>query len=175
MISLIPRIFEWAVVKNHQLFSPYQKSRMRACLKTAYTDVCEQCEGSADTFGDIGRFFQIGEDYNAVTALHSLIELLEETVSLVVVTRDLIGQEPGGMYGDPKFGDPGKIDIAECDSDIAELFQEDFFDGLTRKLQEIERAFRDGDMISVGDVLEFEVKPFFEMLTARLKKIKDLI
>jgi hypothetical protein len=65
--------------------------------------------------------------------------------------------------------------IQRIGRDQSDIGYEELFKGLTCKLKDIEKAFREGDMITVGDELEFEVKLLFESLTGWLQKIYELM
>jgi len=145
-LNLIPKIFKWAVVKNQSSFVSIEKSRMDSYLGTIYSDLHMLCKSSIEKFEETGRLLQIGEDLKALNMLYFLIELLDEIIYITAITtRD-------------KFN----------------LFHEELFGSLAERLKEIENAFKNGDMITVGDELEYEVKPLVEDLTEQLEKIKDL-
>ena len=151
LLHIIPKIFKWAVIKNNSAFVSIEKNRIRSYLKILYADMHLLCVGSLRRFEEIGTCLQLGDDLHALNDLFYLVELLDEIVFLVPVAQ--------------KFIDPDQTTTG-C---------EEFFKGLSCKLKDVETAFREGDMITVGDELEFEVKPLFESITARLKKIYELI
>ena len=148
LLYTIPKVFKWAVVKNYSMFSTLEKTRIISYLKMIFADLYIICSSSVNKFEDIGRNLQLGEDRNALNDLFYLTELLDEVISVLRITKLLL---------------PMLSSDDNCDG----LFQE-----MTNQLKDIERAFKDGDMITVGDILEYEVRPLFEKLLDLLKKLK---
>jgi hypothetical protein len=145
-LNLIPKIFKWAVVKNQASFESIEKSRMDSYLKTIYSDIHTLCKSSVDKFEETGRLLQIGEDLKALNTLYFIIELLDEIIFIAAITT----------------------------RNQFNLFDAELFRNLAERLKEIENAFKNGDMITVGDELEYEVKPLIECLTEQLENIKEL-
>ncbi|KPJ89749.1 MAG: hypothetical protein AMS17_00535 [Spirochaetes bacterium DG_61] len=159
LLHFIPKIFKWAVVKNNSAFVTIEKARMKSYLKTLYSDLHILCVGSVKKFERIGRYLQLGDDLHAMNDLFYLVELLDDITLLVPVAQKYIGRFSGLFIG----------------MDQSEIGYEELFKVLACKLRDVETAFREGDMITVGDELEYEVKPLFESLTGWLQKMYELI
>lgn len=58
---------------------------------------------------------------------------------------------------------------------ISDKSIEGLFNEITDHLKSVENAFKSGDMITVGDVLEYEIKPLFEQVPELFEKMNNFI
>ncbi|KPJ84756.1 MAG: hypothetical protein AMS17_15645 [Spirochaetes bacterium DG_61] len=56
--------------------------------------------------------------------------------------------------------------LSSSDFSIEELFRK-----MTDALKEVEESFKSDDLITVGDILEYEIKPLFEAMIDLLHRI----
>ncbi len=202
LLQTTPTIFKWAVIKNYSMFSSIERNRLIAYLKTIYSDLYTVCLRSVKKFEAIGSNLQLGEDLNALHDLFFLADLIEEIISIFAVTNNILGGTFGSLFTPSNFRPPDESspdshppDFSQPDFSQPEFSQPDFstpdshppdfsppgflsdqlFHSLSCKLKEVEKAFKERDMITVGDVLEYDVKPLFESIMGRLEKINDLL
>jgi len=153
--AFIPKIFQWAMIKNFHTVS-LDEPKVLAYLHPVIEDLHRLCTVSSGTFGKIGTHLQLGEDKKALEGLFYLTELLEEIVAVFAFVKkaDLEGTENVLKKG----GGADKV-----------------FHKLGAHLTDVEKAFRDGDMISVGDILEYEALPLFDALVDIVEKIHKIV
>ena len=153
VIYILPRVFHWAVIKNHETFKDVERLSAISYLKIIFTDLLFICSQSVNKFDDIGKNLQLGEDRLAFNDLYYLTELFDEIIIIL------------------NFGKN-----TESFDRILTLHQKDEFERLFRqimdRLKKTEQVFKDGDMITLGDVFEYEIKPLFENLLLFMGKIK---
>ncbi len=156
MLYFIAIVFKWAVIKNILFFKDWDKTKTSSFLKEIFQDLSYVCSSSFQKFESISKDLQIGEDRKALGDLYYITELLDEVISILKITKV--------MY---------TIDFKSMlisDKSIDDLFYE-----ITDRLKSIESAFKNGDMITVGDVLEYEIKPLFKQIPELFEKIDNFI
>lgn len=156
MLYFIAIVFRWAVIKNILFFKDWDKTKTSSFLKEIFQDLSYVCSSSFQKFESISKDLQIGEDRKALGDLYYITELLDEVISILKITKV--------MY---------TIDFKSMlisDKSIDDLFYE-----ITDRLKSIESAFKNGDMITVGDVLEYEIKPLFKHIPELFEKINNFI
>jgi hypothetical protein len=96
-------------------------------------DILRAAREEEDTFERIGENIQLGRDGDAFRDFTHVIETLEEMTGLVrLLPRPTVGE-----------GSPVKS----------------VFTDITEVLRDVERVYRDGDMVSLGDIIEYELRP----------------
>jgi hypothetical protein len=155
VLAFIPKVFQWAMIKNFRNVSS-DESKVFVYLQPVIEDLHRLCTISSGTFEKIGTHLQLGEDKKALQDLFYITELLEEIVAVFIFVK--------------KIAPPGAEKILKEGGGAEEVFHE-----LSVHLKEVETAFRDGDMISVGDVLEYEARPLFDTLVDVVEKIHKIV
>ena len=153
VLHILPRVFHWAVIKNYETFKYIERSSAISYLKIIYSDLLSICSQSVDKFEEVGRNLQLGEDRLAFNDLYYLTELFDEIITILNVGKN----------------------IATFDKKLTLQHKDDFvmlFHQIMDRLKKTEKAFKDGDMITLGDIFEYEVKPLFEHLLSLMGKIK---
>jgi len=153
LLSLIPVVFKWAVVKNGKYFMEIDENTFKLYFKRLIEDLLSICITSSDKFESISSSLQVGDDRRALAELYFLTELFEETIELLMV-----------------IDEKQMIEEKEISENLRRLFSR-----VGEKLKSVEVSLKDGDMISVGDTIEYELKPLFIQLIEECKKIKDFI
>ncbi len=155
IIAFIPKIFGWAVVKNIHSFA-VDEQKVFTYLRPVVEDLHKLCTVSSEKFKKIGTNLQLGEDKKAIQDLFTIIELLEDIIAVVTFVKNT---SPAGAEN-----------ILKEEGGVEEVFHE-----LSVHLKEVEAAFRDGDMISVGDILEYEARPLFDRIAGAVEKIHKIV
>jgi len=156
MLYFIAIVFKWAVIKNILFFKDWDKTRTSSFLGEIFQDLSYVCSNSFQKFDSISKDLQIGRDRKALGDLCYITELLDEVISILKITKI--------MY---------TIDFKSMlisDKSIDDLFYE-----ITDRLKSVESAFKNGDMITVGDVLEYEIKPLFKQIPELFEKMDNFI
>ncbi len=156
MLYFIAIVFKWAVIKNILFFKDWDKTRTSSFLGDIFQDLSYVCSSSFQKFDSISKDLQIGRDRKALGDLCYITELLDEVISILKITKI--------MY---------TIDFKSMlisDRSIDDLFYE-----ITDRLKSVESAFKNGDMITVGDVLEYEIKPLFKQIPELFEKVDNFI
>jgi len=156
MLYFIAIVFKWAVIKNILFFKDWDKTRTSSFLGDIFQDLSYVCSSSFQKFDSISKDLQIGRDRKALGDLCYITELLDEVISILKITKI--------MY---------TIDFKSMlisDKSIDDLFYE-----ITDRLKSVESAFKNGDMITVGDVLEYEIKPLFKQIPELFEKMDNFI
>jgi hypothetical protein len=93
------------------------------------------------------------------------------------VTNNILGGTFSSLFTPSNFRpqDESSPDFRPQDFSPKNFFSDQLFHSLSCKLKEVEKAFKERDMITVGDVLEYDIKPLFESIMGRLEKINDLL
>ncbi|MCK4803601.1 MAG: hypothetical protein KAT88_03560 [Spirochaetes bacterium] len=156
MLYFIAIVFKWAVIKNILFFKDWDKTKTSSFLGEIFQDLSYVCSSSFQKFDSISKDLQIGRDRKALGDLCYITELLDEVISILKITKI--------MY---------TIDFKSMlisDKSIDDLFYE-----ITDRLKSVESAFKNGDMITVGDVLEYEIKPLFKQIPELFEKMDNFI
>ncbi len=156
MLYFIAIVFKWAVIKNILFFKDWDKTKTSSFLGEIFQDMSYVCRSSFQKFDSISKDLQIGEDRKALGDLYYITELLDEVISILKITKI--------MY---------TIDFKSMlisDKSIDDLFYE-----ITDRLKSVESAFKNGDMITVGEGLEYEIKPLFKQIPELFEKVDNFI
>jgi hypothetical protein len=156
MLDFLPEIYKWAVIKNYSSVQKQEKVKVSAYLKDIFHDLQSLIMHSIHRFAEIGKNLQIGEDRKALNDLFYLMELLDEVISLLKITDEIYS-------------------ISQKLEKDSENFIEVLFHKMTGCLKEVENAFENADMITVGDILEYEIKPIVERFPDLFRKIDEFI
>jgi hypothetical protein len=114
---------------------------LEPCTSEILDDLGSLAESSLPQLERIGKDLHVGEDRRALENVTALVELLDEIVALFRVS---------GVSAD----------------EAASLFRD-----IRSSLREMEDALINGDMVTLADSLEYELKPRFERLIGVLKKV----
>jgi hypothetical protein len=153
VVHILPRIFQWAVIKNHETFKDFERLNAISYLKIIFSDLLSICSQSVNKFEEIGKNLQLGEDRLAFNDLYYLTELFDEIITILNFGKNT------------EFFD--RILTLQHRDEFERLFRQ-----IMDRLKKTEKAFKDGDMITLGDVFEYEIKPLFENLLLLMRKIK---
>ena len=156
VLNFIPEVHKWAVIKNHTVIQGQGKERTGVYLQDIFHDLQSICLASADKFEDIGKNLQIGEDRKALNDLYYLMELMDEVISVLRITGEIYETDLKTQNESGKFID-------------------DLFSKMTGCLKEVEIAFKNGDMITLGDIFEYEIRPLVDQFPDLFNKINDFI
>lgn len=156
MLYFIAIVFKWAVIKNILFFKDWDKTRTSSFLGEIFQDLSYVCSNSFQKFDSISKDLQIGEDRKALGDLCYITELLDEVISILKITKIVYTIDFKSML--------------ISDKSIDDLFYE-----ITDRLKSVESAFKNGDMITVGDVLEYEIKPLFKQIPELFEKMDNFI
>jgi hypothetical protein len=143
MPPCLDRVMRWAVVKNPGLLFAEgrplvpKNGAYAVLLRETLSEICALSRRSAGKFEMIARNLQTGNDGRALSELAVMTELFDEIVAILKLAKD--------------HADAGRVREAE-----------EVFSAITFHLVEAEGALRAGDMITLGDELEYKVKPLFE-------------
>ena len=143
MPPCLDRVMRWAVVKHPGLLSAVERplepknGTYAAFLRETFSEICALSRRSVGKFEMIARDLQTGDDGRALSELAVMTELFDEIVEILRLAKD--------------HADAGRVREAE-----------EVFGAITFHLVEAEGALRAGDMITLGDELEYKVKPLFE-------------
>jgi len=155
ILAFIPKVFGWAMVKNFHNVS-FDEPKVFVYLHPVIEDLHRLCTTSSGKFEKIGTHLQLGEDKKALSDLFYITELLEEIVAVFTFVK--------------KTAPAGTENVLKEGGGAEKVFHE-----LSAHLREVETAFRDGDMISVGDILEYEARPLFDTLAEVVEKIHKIV
>ncbi len=153
VLHILPRVFHWAVIKNHETFKYIERSNASSYWKIIYSDLLSICSQSVGKFEEVGKNLQLGEDRSAFNDLYYLTVLFDEIITILNVGKNIESFDK-------------KLTLQHKD-DFEMLFRK-----IMDRLEKTEKAFKDGDMITLGDVFEYEVKPLFEHLLRLMGNVK---
>ncbi len=148
LLYTIPKLLKWIAVKDREI----DKIHCSSFIKELFEDIHTICSESLDKFEQIGRDLQIGNDLQALNNLCYLTEILDEVIILLKRAQDIF-----------------KIDFKKLTGLHKNI--DDLFQNITSRLKEVEDAFKEGDMVTVGDLMEYEVEPLFESMVDMIGKI----
>ncbi len=154
LLSVLPKMVTWGVVKNSMLMQELEGSDL--FFKSALSDLCSVTQASVDKFEKIGRNLQIGSDAPALNDILFVTDLLDELVFIL------------GLFMQEHRDWADKIRVSG--RSIQETIE-----GISDGLKEIEESFKSGDMVSVGDLIEYELKPLYEDVLKLLEKASATI
>jgi hypothetical protein len=149
--TLLPKTVRWAILKN-SLDEGSGNGLEVSFLKTALCDLESISVRTLGTFEKIGENLQIGRDGEALGDLFRVTELMDEIVYVLQFFMTAYSMDIAALSR-PDFG------------------AEELFKKVTAALREVEESFRNEDLITVGDMLEYEVKSLFEAMIDLLHRI----
>jgi len=155
LLHSLPKIVNWSLLKNSFSFNK-KESLDVSFLKTALRDLACVSSKSLQKFEKIGENLQIGKDIYALNDLYSITEVFDEILWVLSLSLSNYEKETSGVR-------------------ISGNSIEDVFKGITRRLKELEDAFKNGDMVSVGDLIEYEIGPLFADLVEFIRKFENFI
>ncbi|UCB47077.1 MAG: hypothetical protein JSV25_06600 [Spirochaetota bacterium] len=151
---LFPKLIKWGVVKNLDKFPMIQPDKKALYFTEIAGDYYTILTEAVELFERIAENLQLGKDAEALGDIYYITEILDEYIVLLRTVQESF-----------------EVDLEKLGTDDKKL--EDLFRKITGRLKEVSEALKQGDMISVGDVLEYETKPLFERLVELLGEIKD--
>jgi len=154
LFAFIPEILMMAAVKNDPLFEVLSDKQRVLFTRATVRSLLLRSGKSIRTFEHIGENIQVGNDKEALDEICGLAELLEEIISLFGAAK-----RRGGAAAE--VFEPSAIRIEGLLKDI------------TKHLSAAEDAFRRVDLVTVGDLFEYELKPLFEKFIPLLVELEN--
>ena len=148
---MLPKVMNWAVLKN-SIGEGSGNSLEVNFLKAVLSDLENISRYANDKFERIGENLQIGRDDNALQDLFFLIELMDEVIYVLQFFLTAYSMD--------------SVVLSKSDFSFEELFKK-----ISTVLGEVETSFASDDLITVGDLLEYEIKPLFEAMTDLIHRI----
>jgi len=155
LIVFLPKMLKWAVVKNPSAFDTSEKVGSRDYFAEIVTDLHTVFHDTDDLFEKIAENLQIGNDKEALAGIYCVTEILEECIVLFKAASE---------YG---------IDYERLEWDGNQT--EAVFVEVSRTLREAMEALDLRDMVSVGDVMEFDIRPQWRKIAGLLESMRDLV
>jgi hypothetical protein len=149
--GILPKVLNWAVLKN-SVGDGSGNSLEVYFLKTALGDLEGISRHALKKFEKIGENLQIGRDGEALQDLFFVIELMDEIIFVLQFFLTAYSMESGMLSR-------------------SEFSFEKLFEKISTALKEVEMSFASDDLITVGDLLEYEIKPLFEAMIDLLHRI----
>jgi hypothetical protein len=149
--QLLPKTVNWAILKN-SLYDSEVKGLQVSFLKTALADLESISIKTIDTFERIGEYLQVGRDAEALQDLLIVTELMDEIIFVLQFFMTAYSMD--------------KTVLSKSDLNVEDLFAK-----FSTGLQEIEDSFRSDDLITVGDMLEYEIQPLFGEMINLLRRV----
>jgi hypothetical protein len=154
LLDLFPKLIKWGVVKNLGTFPMIQPDKKAQYFIEIVDDFYTTLAEAVELFEKIAENLQVGNDTEALGDIYRITEILDEYILLLRIVQENF-----------------EIELDELGTDDTKL--EDLFRDILSRLKDVSEALKQGDMISVGDVLEYETRPLFERLVELLGQIKD--
>jgi hypothetical protein len=151
----LPKIINWAVLKN-SLNDNGRIGLDATFLKTALDDLEKIADQTLGMFEAIGEKLQIGRDGEALKDLCTVTEIMDEIIYLLQFFMTAYSMEGEAFT-------------------LSGVHLEELFSKISESLREVENSFADEDLISVGDILEYDIKPHFSTLISLLHRIRVFI
>jgi hypothetical protein len=151
LLHILPKVVGWANIKS-SLRVTERNSVEGSFLKTILQDLENISKKAMNRFESIAENLQIGRDREALEDLSYVAELLDEIIYVL-------------QYF---------ISAYDMDGDLllkSGIGIEALFNKISHWLKEVEKSFKNGDLVSVGDMLEYELKPLFQEMVELLNKI----
>lgn len=142
---MFSRVLGWALLKEN-LSGGGEPDR--AFLGAALKDLYLAAQGRAGVFEEIGEHLQVGRDQQAFQRLASFLEFFHEL--LILVSRASAALQPGS-------------------EDMRALLGE-----IRGVLKEVEQAMERGDLVCVGDLLEYELRERYLHLLEVLESLRSM-
>jgi hypothetical protein len=154
LFFLCSKLIKWGVVKNMKKFPMVQSDKKAEYFKELIGDFYSIISEKVDIFEKISENLQLGNDTEALGEIYNITEFLDEYIVLFKIAKESFGIKLDGLR-------------------TRNTKLEDLFADIHSRLEDVSEALKQGDMISVGDVLEYETKPLFEELIEFFGQIKD--
>jgi hypothetical protein len=154
LLTLFPKLVKWGVIKNLSALPMIQSDKKAHYFKEILNDFYSILTEAVGLFEKIAENLQLGKDAEALGDIYHMTEILDEYIVLLRIIQESF-----------------EIELEELGTEEKNI--EDLFRDITGRLKEVSEALEQGDMISVGDVLEYETRPLFERLVELLGEIKD--
>lgn len=143
--ALFPRVLGWALLKeNLAAGEKYDRTFLPEALK----DLHRAAQRRVNAFEEIGEHLQVGRDREAFQRLSVFLEFFHELVTLLSLVQ--AGLKPGA-------------------GDLPALLGE-----IKGVLEEVEHSMNNADMVSVGDLVEYELGERYLEILQVLKTMRDL-
>ena len=148
---LLPKVVNWAMLKNSLSDAEGQGLEV-AFLKAALSDLERISVRTMDKFEKIGENLQVGKDREALSDLYLITEIIDEIIFVLQFFMTAYSMDA--------------TVLSQSDLSMEELFTK-----FSAGLKEIEESFRSEDLITVGDMLEYEIKSMFEAMIELLRRV----
>jgi hypothetical protein len=156
LFFLCPKLIKWGVVKNMKKFPMVQTDKKSEYFKELASDFYTIIYEKVDIFEKISENLQLGNDTEALGEIYHITEILDEYIVLFKIAKESFGIKLDGLK-------------------TRNTKLEDLFADIHSRLEDVSEALKQGDMISVGDTLEYETKPLFEELIEFLRELIELL
>ncbi len=151
LLRILPKVVGWAIMKS-SLRDNERNSVEGSFLRTIFKDLENISKKAMNRFESIAENLQIGKDREALEDLCFVAELLDEIIYVLQFF----------------------ISAYDMDGDLLSksgIGIEPLFNKISHWLKEVEKSFKNGDLVSVGDMLEYELKPLFQEIVKLLCEI----
>lgn len=148
------KMYKWGIVKNYKVEG--KAGHDLTLIKEIMSDYVSVCRKTLDKFDATSESLQVGDDIDAFNGILYISSILSESVDIIGIIKNLDFGRKKSIYAS----------IERIDS---------IFTKITENLKLIEESFRNEDMITIGDILEYELKPLFEDLIVNISKINNFI
>jgi len=135
LLTALPKSVKWATLKNEVL---YNRLGTRTTGEVV-NDLLRIARRTSEKFTRVGENLQTGHDLDAVRDLNVITEVIDE---IIYVLRMVLGEK----------------------GDVRTEEDKGLFKKLSECLSNVEGAFKNGDMITVGDLIEYDLKGLFTEL-----------
>jgi hypothetical protein len=154
LLPLLPKLVKWGMIKNLSKLPLIQEEKKTEYFKEIVDDFYTILKKEAPIFEKIAENLQIGKDAEALDDVCRITEILDEYIVLFRIAKEGFKIELEGLR-------------------IKDKTIEDLFADILGRLKDVSEALKHGDMISVGDILEYETRPLFEILVELLGQVKE--
>jgi len=148
------KVHKWGIVKNFKKIKNETIDEI-PFIGEILKDLLIVCKEADKKFEEIGTDIQIGEDLKAFKGIYYLSDIINEIIEVFRVIKGIVIKN--------------NRDILE------DLEAEKIFENITEYLKEVEKSFHINDLVTIADIIEYELKPLFEKLIGLIDKIADLI
>ena len=149
--QILPKMVNWALMKN-SLYDVEVKGLEVTFLKTVLVDLESIAKKTVEKFDRIGENLQVGRDGEALKDLLFVTEIMDEIIFVLQFVITAYSMD--------------RTMLSNSDLSMDELFAK-----FSAGLKEIENSFRSEDLITVGDMLEYEIKPLFQAMIDLLRRV----
>jgi hypothetical protein len=153
--QLLPKMVNWALLKN-SFYDSEVKGLEVSFLKTALVDLENIAVKTIEKFERIGENLQVGRDSEALSDLLFVTEIMDEIIFVLQFFMTAYSMD--------------STVLSKSDLSMDELFEK-----FSAGLKEIENSFRSEDLITVGDMLEYEIMPLFGDIINLIRRVRVFI